>query len=345
MNGQTLILLLITGAGVHNRLQSQFYQPPTIFVMYQGESEVYIGGIFQSIGGVRASNVARWTADPPRLAAVGSGVPFVVEKMAVDASGRLIAAGFYTDDYRRAMARWNGTEWVSIALPDSLKALLGITVDPWGYICILSSIRDSVERPVLWRSNGGEWACQSMPTQSAVPVQSVVQNGSVVTFAQGGSIWQFDRGRFTMIDGPDPRSGRGQGLIGHTFARGYLYSFNDTLFAIGSTGLHRWTGENWSLVSPLPSMGGSFVRIEAMATSTARLIVSRSYFHHEIDIGWHVRRLHRWSGGKWSFSTYPYHCTSMAIMKEYLLTGHVSDEVQPMISVRKISDIPWVEEK
>jgi hypothetical protein len=92
-------------------------------------------------------------------------------------------------------------------------------------------------------------------------------------------------------------------------------------------------------------MGGSFVRIEAMATSTARLIVSRSYFYHEIDIGWHVRRLYRWSGGKWSFSTYPYHCTSMAIMKEYLLTGHVSDEVQPMISVRKISDIPWVEEK
>lgn len=342
MNISTLFILLVVIVG---RLQAQFYQPPSIFVMHQAESDVYIGGIFQSIGGVRASNIARWTADPPRFHAMGRGVPFIVEKMATDSRGRLIVAGMYTEDYKRAMARWNGTEWESVVLPDSLKGLLGITVDPWGYICILSSLRDSVERPVLWRSNGGEWTCLPMPTQSAVPVQSVVQIGTVVTFAQGGMIWQFDGSRFTMIDGPDPKAGRGQGVIGHTFSRGFLYRMGGALFAVGSSGVQQWVNERWIPVSSLPEMGGPFPMIESLVATDDQLIFSRNYFHHEIDIGWHVRRLYRWKDGKWSFSTFPYYCTSMAMMGGYLLTGHVSDDVQPMISVRKISDIPWVEEK
>lgn len=345
MSGRFCVIALTVLAGVFNHGSAQFNQPPSVFTMLQTEREVYIGGIFQSIGGVRASNIAKWTADPPRFQAIGKGVPFVVEKMAFDARGSLLAAGFDPTDQRRRMAQWDGHQWDTLPLPGALRAILGLTVDPWGYVCILSSLRDSVEKPVLWRSNGGEWACLSILTQSANLVQSVVQIGTAITFAQGGAIWHFDGKRFTMIDGPNPKTGSGQGRIGHTFSRGYLFRMDDTLYAVGASVLQYWVNERWNEVSSLPSMGGSLVQIEAVATSNRQLIVSRSYFHHEIDIGWHVRRLYRWSHGEWSFSTFPYYCTSMAIVGDYLLTGHVSDEVQPMISVRKISEIPWVETK
>ncbi len=336
-----LCLFLSLGLPVH----AQFYQPPSVFVMYQTDQEVYVGGIFQSIGGSRASNIAKWTDDPPRFQALGKGVPFVVEHMAMDRRNRLYAAGIFQSDYRRAMARWNGREWENIALPNSIQAILGLLIDPWGYVCVFSTVRDSVERPVLWRSNGGEWARIELPTESAQPVQSIVTVGSVITFAQGAAVWQFDGGHFTMIDGPDPRGGGGNGIgmIGGGISLPYLFRIADTLHAIGSSTIRQWVGPGWKSVSSLPAMQGNFADIEAIATRPGDLIAVRSYHHHEIDIGWDVRRLNRWSGGKWFVSEYPYACTAIAILGNYLLTGHVSGEGHPMISVRKISDVPWIE--
>jgi len=326
-------------------VSAQFYQPPSVFVMHQTEREVYVGGIFQQIGGVRASNIAKWVSKPPRFEALGNGVPFVVEHMATDRRNRLYAAGIFQADYRRALARWDGSVWDNIALPESIQAILGLLIDPWGYVCIFSTVRDSVEQPVLWRSNGGAWTCIDLPTESAQPVQSIVVVGSVITFAQGAAVWQFDGGRFTMIDGPDPRGGGGNeiGMIGGGISIPYLFRIDDTLHAIGSSRIRQWVSPGWKSISSLPAMQGNFADIEAIAARPGDLIAVRSYRHHEIDIGWDVRRIYRWSGGKWSFSDYPYACTAMAILNGYLLTGHVSDETQPLISVRRISDVPWIE--
>ncbi len=330
------VILYITSLLICGTLCAQYDQPPSIFVMQSARDDVYIGGIFQTIGGVRASNVARCSGGPPRFEALGPGVPFSVNHMTLDSRERLYVAG--DESGRARLARWDGQHWEPMALPDSMRGVLGMIIDPWGALCVMSSVRDTVIRPVLWRSVGAEWTCMDLPTQSAGRVLSAAVQGADVMFTQGNAVWHFDGHWLNQIDGPLP--GSGQGLFGPERPRIFLRERR--FWSIGPGGLREWSNRQWKEASPMPAMEGTFVQIEAMASTEDQLIVSRSYFYHEIDIGWMVRRLYRYGDGKWFQSNFPYHCNAMAIVGGYLLTGHTSDEYRPMISIRKLSDIPWV---
>jgi len=78
---------------------------------------LYIGGDFDSVSGIPASNIARW--DGASWSALGAGVNSVVQALRVhdDGSGpALYVGGYFTSaggQPARFVARWNGSSWTS----------------------------------------------------------------------------------------------------------------------------------------------------------------------------------------------------------------------------------------
>lgn len=104
-----------------------------------GESDIIAGGAFTSMGGVDASNIARW--DGAQWHALGSGVNGsfdAVYSLATlpDGAGRtnVIAAGSFPamgDVPARYIARWNGSDWFTLGQGTD-RTVVALTVAPDG---------------------------------------------------------------------------------------------------------------------------------------------------------------------------------------------------------------------
>jgi hypothetical protein len=87
--------------------------PPDVRTLtVDGTGNLYVGGVFTTIGGVSANNVARW--DGTSWSPLGSGTDSGIEALAVDETGLLYAGGWFTvagGVGARGIARWNGSTW------------------------------------------------------------------------------------------------------------------------------------------------------------------------------------------------------------------------------------------
>lgn len=96
-----------------------------------GVKYLYVGGDFARIGGVTASNIARYNFETRQWEAIGSGLNDTVLAVAVDVSGNLYAGGEFLNaggdanaDY---IAKWNGSAWS--ALGSGLNSVRAIAFD------------------------------------------------------------------------------------------------------------------------------------------------------------------------------------------------------------------------
>jgi hypothetical protein len=99
-------------------LASQFQaEAPAIFdVAIDSDGYPCLGGSFESIGGIPASNIACW--DGNRWHALGSGVNERVDRIAFDTIGNLYAVGLFTQAGGQPVphiARWDGQRWLSLS--------------------------------------------------------------------------------------------------------------------------------------------------------------------------------------------------------------------------------------
>ncbi len=78
---------------------------------------VYVGGKFQTAGGISASNIARWNTTTSTWHPLGSGVNGAVYAIAVDSSGRVYVGGEFTTAGATTVNRialWDGISWSSL---------------------------------------------------------------------------------------------------------------------------------------------------------------------------------------------------------------------------------------
>ena len=78
---------------------------------------IYVGGKFQSAGGISASNIARWDSNTSTWHPLGSGVNGVVNAITVNSEGRVYVGGEFTTAGgipANRVALWNGTSWDSL---------------------------------------------------------------------------------------------------------------------------------------------------------------------------------------------------------------------------------------
>lgn len=100
--------------------------PPTVWALAtMPNGDVIAGGVFSSIGGVAASNIARW--DGRTWAPLGSGVNGWVNTLLVAPNGDLVVGGAITiagGAPAAGVARWDGAAWAAFgAGVTSAKAL------------------------------------------------------------------------------------------------------------------------------------------------------------------------------------------------------------------------------
>jgi hypothetical protein len=77
-------------------------------------SDVYVGGVFPSVGGQVVNNIAHWNDGTAAWSALGQGVTDAIFSIAIGKSGDLYAGGLFSlagETSAANIARWDGTSW------------------------------------------------------------------------------------------------------------------------------------------------------------------------------------------------------------------------------------------
>lgn len=149
-------------------------------VVEAGEPVLYIGGEFETIGGVVAQRVARW--DGTSVAPLGAGFDDDVFALAMHDHGGgpvLHAAGDFTHSGAQAISRiakWNGSAWTKLndaVFSAAIERVASIDLDdgfgPQLYVAgIFPQHASGVPAPYLVKWNGAGWAAVGPPLNGAV---------------------------------------------------------------------------------------------------------------------------------------------------------------------------------
>lgn len=169
-----------------------------IYAIALSGSDIYVGGDFSAIGGVKANNIARW--DGRRWNTVGTGTDGAVYALAVNGTS-LYAGG----EFSRAgavntsnIARWNISTSVWSAMGNGLDSVVWAII-PFEAGCVAggefmrSGTSTALNRVALW--NGSLWSSLGSGTNNGVsaPVYALTSTsalGIIVggAFTQAGTV-------------------------------------------------------------------------------------------------------------------------------------------------------------
>jgi hypothetical protein len=194
-------------------------------------NNLYVGGLFDTAGGVSADNIAEWNGSS--WSALGSGVTYGYAVNAIAVSGSLVyvGGGFYTAGsvLVSGVAEWNGSSWSALGSGVSggvyAMAAFGNTLFAGGSVYTAGG--QSVNRLAEW--NGSAWsALGTNGLNGAVAAATIYGNELVAA------------GQFTAAGG------------------------------ISASNIAEWNGSAWSALGSGIS-GGSQPTVAALAVSGANL--------------------------------------------------------------------------
>ncbi|MCC6660015.1 MAG: hypothetical protein IT437_03925 [Phycisphaerales bacterium] len=193
-----------------------------IFALGEWQGDLYAGGIFTTIGGVSAGNIARWNG--AAWSSLGQGLSVATIQPAVHVigtyAGNLVAGG----DFSKAgtstienIARWDGSHWNGFA-----SGLSGLDYGPVDAVCeyrgqLYAGGRFDYAPGVglmrqIARWNGTQWEAVGAPTTAIAQTvhEMVVWNGELIAAGEfqsigGGipaqSIARWDGSRWASLAG------------------------------------------------------------------------------------------------------------------------------------------------
>lgn len=173
----------------------------TIWCMTETPDGLYVGGSFNSIGGVAATNIARW--DGSAWHAVGTGLDGEVDDLRIF-QGELHAAGLFSHSGAIAIAgiaRWNGSAWAGTGTAAGTTASSLETYQ--GRLHSLLKTLDSTGQPVVTLSDLRPAGWHPILTNAGARVLREFQGNLYI----GGGGTEF------AIAGDPTRSGLSRGLI------------------------------------------------------------------------------------------------------------------------------------
>ncbi|MFA6045936.1 MAG: hypothetical protein WC718_13220 [Phycisphaerales bacterium] len=285
----------------------------TIWCMTEMPDGLYVGGVFNSIGGMAASNIARW--DGAAWHAVGSGLDGEVDDL-LEFQGELYAAGLFAHSGAVAIAgvgHWHGSAWAGSGTAAGTTANALEVYQ--GRLHALLKTLDSNGQPVVFLSDLESSGWQSILTDQGAKALRAFQGelylgGYGSPFAVLGAPDQtgFSSGllrwngtaatplRCKFLSPPQDAMGTSSYVSSFVQYQGML-SISGTGYAAVNSGLSAFEalhdGHNWK---PLPGEGATVGDVTDSLVSQDQLIVAGNFLQFK---GLAANNVIAWNGRDW----------------------------------------------
>ncbi len=242
------------------------YGPTVRAIALAPDGSLYLGGEFDEAGGVSTSNIARYDSATGQWSALGNGIEGAVYALAIGPDGALWVGGRFGSASGvpvRNLARWDGSAWSNpgdVGSQSSQVNALAFGGDVL-YVGGEFNIAGGVETEGV--------AQYDTATDTWAELGRGLDGGGVTSFVFGGG-QLFVGGWYSRVvqsDGSvltarrfarwDPQTERWSALPGGSGYGDTLVAGPDgALWAAGYSGLERWDGQAWTLVSNAPIISG-----------------------------------------------------------------------------------------
>jgi len=297
---------------------------------------LYAGGHFDTAGGVRVNNIAKWSGlkwNGGGWSALGSGVSgngtgsmnqTRVRALAFDGSGNLYAGGYFTTAggvSANNIAKWDGSSWSALgsgtrtydAANVENPGVKTLAIDGSGNIFAGGTFEYAGDMGVrnIAKWDGSGWSALGSGSNAGI-------NNTVTAVAIDGSGSLYVGGKFTSAGGVSVHSiakwdgsawsALGSGIDGDTYcsvqalaidASGNLYAGGkfDTAGGVSATNIARWNGSSWSALGS--GIGSSaYYPVRALAVDGSGNLYVGGMF--DTAGGVSASNIVKWDGSAWS---------------------------------------------
>lgn len=298
------------------------YGNPAIYALaFDSAGNLYAGGQFSGVGGVPASNIAKWNGSSWSSLAAGiasSNKYCAVKALAIDGNDQLYAGGCFTRAgtvAAKSIAKWNGSKW------SALGAGVGPARFRSGDGCVYAlAVRSTGELYV-----GGHFVNAGTVSSNDVAMWTGSQWSSLGTGLSYGDVFAlaldaggtlYAGGFFTKVNGVDTHgvakwdgqnwSALGAGVSRNVYSltvnsAGKLYAGGDFIQADGQTVnyLAQWDGNVWSSLGEGINPGKTdFIDVYALAINHAGDLLAGGDFSVAGNV--EAGSFARWNGLRWN---------------------------------------------
>ena len=324
------------------------------------DKQLFVGGSFDSIGGVPAACVARW--DGSRWSAMGGGVglswgPANVFALSVH-SGQLFAGGSFNSADGSPVgnvAIWGGTAWQ----PAGSGLLNGVSTFATQRDTLFAGGGNAIAR---W--NGQDWDFPAPPLAGTpgglVPIgDDLIAVGSIVAFNPGEdhpaalSVARLSAGRWQAINSLTGRmhgvvgyGGEGTDILSMVAYRGHIVAAGSFRYAgappdwIDVRDLAEWDGSRWSQF-PLPPRVSQIVDLLAQGDT---LYASGSFQPQPSgDSSYSYTSVYRFDGEQWAplGAGPPSYVLAMTLYQGDLYVAEAQFSPNPETHIRRWTGVGW----
>ncbi|HXJ60382.1 MAG TPA: hypothetical protein VNU68_27355 [Verrucomicrobiae bacterium] len=276
------------------------------------DNKIFIGGVFSSIGGIAATNLAQW--DGTNWASVGVGISQgVVYALTADREGLVVGGSFRQvgDVVVNNVARWDGTNWSALGEGVNQTVFALASDSEYLYAGGRFTIAGSSVVGKVARWDGTNWSGlgSGIVTVDGVGTIDSLATGRGSLYAGGrfrvaggaaatniarwdGVAWSPLGYGLRLVDFPGSENGAVRALAFHD---GILYAGGYFRLAgsIAATNITAWNGSDW-----LECGGGAnnLGEVDSLAVVGGDLFVGGGFS----DIGGvPASRVARWTGANW----------------------------------------------
>jgi hypothetical protein len=264
---------------------------PLVCALAVSGSNLYVGGVFTSAGGVAATNIAKWNGSS--WSALGSGVSgganylSVVFALAVSGSDVYVGGSFANPDGSAAtnIAKWNGSSW----------SALGLGMETYNYVRALAVSGSDLYVGGFFGKAGG------------IPAVCIAK--------WNGSNWSpLGSGLGMVYPPPYDLVVRALAVSGNNV---YVGGGFTTAGGIAATNIAKWNGSSWSALDSGIEYGGDHAAyVYALAMSGTNVNVGGEFTTAGSSPASFIAN---WNGSRWSglgagIDSYPHGVTFVQAM-------------------------------
>jgi len=281
-------------------------------VATDSSGNVFIGGKFNVVGGIAATNIAKWDGVTWTNVGLGvSGFGAEVKALEFDALGNMYAGGSFKYAGGVAatnIAMWNGVSWTNVGLGvGGFGAVNALAFDGSGNLYIGGSFTNvsGVAATNVAKWNGSVWTSLGLGIGGSSPdVRAMAMDASDNLYV-GGSFTRAGGLAATNIAWWNGASWTNLGLgINSTVkaltvdGSGNLYaggSFFNRAGTVAATNVAKWNGASWTNLSTGIGQSG----VDALAVDAAgNLYAGGQYFTNAGSVA--ANRVAMWNGTAWT---------------------------------------------